>query len=204
MKMAPSAHLSVACPGALLVSVIASARRAPLTLLRMPTVAEQLRHGREAMKLEVAQVVEATKLKTDQVRALEEGNYDYFSAAVYLRGSVRTYAKLLKLDGAKLVEQLDAELGSSKKFADDLPAPAKKRGGVDSLMLLLTRMNWIWIAAIIALAILALMGNAAYRAWKNRDVSDPLKKLGPGMYQPTEPGGEILPLPTNSNSKFPK
>ena len=92
----------------------------------MPTVAEQLRLGREAMKMEVQQVAEATKLKSDQIRALEEGRYDYFTAPIYLRGSVRTYAKLLKLDGPKLVAHLDTELGSSKKFAEELPAPARK------------------------------------------------------------------------------
>src|SRR5204863_2151029 len=64
---------------------------------QMPTVAEQLRQGREAMKLDVHQVAESTKLKTDQIRALEQGNYDDFTACVYLRGSTRTYANLLKL-----------------------------------------------------------------------------------------------------------
>jgi cytoskeletal protein RodZ len=170
----------------------------------MPTVAEQLRHGREAMKLEVQQVAEATKLKTDQVRALEEGNYGYFSAAVYLRGSVRTYAKLLKLDAVKLVSQLDEELSSgSKKFSEDLPAPARKKSGVDSLMLLLSRLNWVWATIIVALLVLVLGGSALWRAWKNRATSDPLKKLGPGIYQPAEPPGEILPLPTNALRRTP-
>lgn len=170
----------------------------------MPTVAEQLRQGREAMKLEVQQVAEATKLKTDQVRALEEGNYNYFSAAVYLRGSVRTYAKLLKLDAVKLVSQLDEELNSgSKKFAEDLPAPAKKKGGVDSLMLLLSRLNWIWATIVVALLVLVLGGSALWRAWKNRTISDPLKKLGPGIYQPADPAGEILPFPTNTPRRLP-
>ncbi len=169
----------------------------------MPTVAEQLRARREAMKLEVQQVAEATKLKTDQVRALEEGNYDYFSAAVYLRGSVRTYANLLKLDAPRLVAELDAELGSSKKFADDLPAPARKKSGVDAMMLLLSRLNWIWATIIIVLLIVLLGGNALWRAWKNRTPSDPLKKLGPGIYQPKEPMGEVLPLPTNAVRRLP-
>ena len=165
----------------------------------MPTVAEQLRLGREAMKMEVQQVAEATKLKSDQIRALEEGRYDYFTAPIYLRGSVRTYAKLLKLDGPKLVAELDTELlGSSKKFADDLPAPARKKGGVDSIMLLLSRLNWLWAAIILGVLLLALGGSAAWQAWKNRAPSDPLKKLGPGLYQPAEPTGEILPLPTNA------
>jgi cytoskeleton protein RodZ len=167
----------------------------------MPTVAEQLRLGREAMKMEVQQVAEATKLKSDQIRALEEGRYDYFTAPIYLRGSVRTLAKLLKLDGPKLVAQLDTELGSSKKFAEDLPEPARKKGGVDSIMLLLSRLNWLWAAIIIGVLLLALGGSAAYQAWKNRTPSDPLKKLGSGLYQPTEPTGEILPLPTNGGAR---
>jgi cytoskeletal protein RodZ len=166
----------------------------------MPTVAEQLRLGREAMKMEVQQVAEATKLKSDQIRALEEGNYDYFTAPVYLRGSVRTYARLLKLDGPKLVAELDEELGS-KRFADDLPEPARKKGGVDSIMLLLSRLNWLWAAIIVVVLILALGGSAAYQAWKNRKPSDPLKKLGSGLYQPAEPVGEILPLPTNGAAR---
>jgi cytoskeletal protein RodZ len=164
----------------------------------MPTVAEQLRQGREAMKLDIQQVAEATKLKTDQIRALEEGNYHYFSAAVYLHGSVRTYARLLKLDSPKLISQLDAELSGGKKFAEDLPAPARKKSGLDSVMLLLSRLNWVWAAIVIVLALVIFGGVAGYRALKNHQQRDPLKKLGNGMYQSPESQGDVLPLPTNS------
>lgn len=169
----------------------------------MLTVAEQLRLGREAMKLEIHQVADSTKLKTDQIRALEQGNHDYFTAAIYLRGSIRTYAKLLKLDPVKLLAQLDTELGDSKKFAEDMPGPARKMSGVDSIMLLLTRMNWGVIGVLIVLALLALAGSAGYRAWKNHQTDDPLRKLAPGVYQPLETGGEILPLPTNGLRRSP-
>ena len=163
----------------------------------MPTVAEQLRHGREAMQLDVQQVADATKLKSDHVRALEEGNYDYFTAAIYLRGSVRTYANLLKLDAAELVAQLDAELNDTQKFADATPGAEHRKSFVDSFMLLLTRLNWGVAGAVIALAIIFLVANASYRAWKNHKPDDPLRNLSSGMYQPAEPAGEILPLPTN-------
>lgn len=169
----------------------------------MPTVAEQLRHGREALKLDVQQVAEATKLKTDQIRALEAGDYGHFSAPIYLRGSVRTYANLLKLDARKLISELDAELGDEPRFAEDLPAPARKKSGMDSATLLLSRLNWIWAGIIILLLAIALGGNAVYRAWKNRKPSDPLKNLGPGIYQPTEPSGDTLPLPTNAPRRSP-
>jgi len=164
----------------------------------MPTVAEQLRHGREELKLDVPQVANATKLKTDQIRALEEGNYDYFTAAVYLRGSLRTYSGLLKLDTAQLLAQLETELSGTQKFADEVPAPARKRSGVDYLMLLLSRLNWGIAGLIIAIAVIALVVNSSYRAWKNHRPADSLKKLGVGMYEPVEPAGEILPLPTNT------
>ena len=56
----------------------------------MSTVAEQLREAREAQNLTVYQVAEITKIRTDHIRALDEGNYDVFSAPVYIRGSVRS------------------------------------------------------------------------------------------------------------------
>jgi cytoskeleton protein RodZ len=169
----------------------------------MPTVAEQLRAGREELKLDVHQVANVTKLKTDQVRALEEGNYDYFTAPVYLRGSIRTYAGLLKLDSVQLISQLESELGGAKTLADESPLPARRKSGVDSLMLLLSRLNWGIAGLIIAVAVIALVLNSSYRAWKNHRPADSLKGLGPGVYEPRTPMGDILPLPTNSLLKTP-
>ena len=169
----------------------------------MPTVAEQLRQAREGLKLETHQVAEATKLKTDHIRALEEGDHDYFTAPIYLRGSLRTYSSLLKLDTAGLLAQLEAELSGSKKFSDASPSPAKRRGILDSIMLLLSRLNWAVAAALIGLAMIAVVANASYRAWKGHKASDPLKKLSSGLYQPAESDGETLPLPANGNTKPP-
>ncbi|MGH7954054.1 MAG: helix-turn-helix domain-containing protein, partial [Limisphaerales bacterium] len=50
----------------------------------MPTVAEQLRAAREVQKLTIHQVAEKTKIRTDHVRALEDGNFSVFSAPVYI------------------------------------------------------------------------------------------------------------------------
>jgi cytoskeletal protein RodZ len=171
-----------------------------VTPFLMPTVAEQLRKGREALNLDVHKVAEVTKLKADQIRALEEANYDYFTAAIYLRGSLRTYAALLKLDSTALLAQLDTELTSTKKFADDAPADVRKRTGVDSLMLFLSR-NWGIAAIVIGLVIVIVGGNAAYRAWSHHKQTDPLKNLGSGMYQSSEPTGEILTIQTNTGRR---
>src|SRR6266571_9185286 len=87
-----------------------------LETMIMPTVAEQLRTSREAQGLTVYQIAEITKIRTDHVRALEEGNYEGFAAPVYIRGFVRNYAKLLKLDVPALMLRLDAELGQTERF----------------------------------------------------------------------------------------
>jgi cytoskeleton protein RodZ len=163
----------------------------------VPTVAEQLRQAREAMQLDIHQVAEATKLKTDHLRALEQGNYDIFTAPVYLRGSLRTYAKMLKLDPAKLVEQLDGELAAPADSRDESAPTLPAKTPVDYVTLLLSRVNWVVALVIVALIIVGVIGNASYRAWRKHKAADPLKNLGSGMYQPPLNAGETLPLPTN-------
>src|SRR5918992_367899 len=101
----------------------------------MPTVAELLRHAREEQKLNIYQVAEITKIKTDHIRALEAGQYDAFSAPVYIRGFVRTYAKALKLDVTTVSTALDAELARTEKFREPPPLMDKPSGALDFLML---------------------------------------------------------------------
>src|SRR5665213_4268142 len=94
---------------------------------RMPTVAEQLRSAREAKKLTVQQVADATKIRTDHVRALEEGNFSVFSAPIYIRGSVKNYATLLKLDVPKIWASWTRNSKARKNSANRLRWPRKNR-----------------------------------------------------------------------------
>src|SRR5215467_11453204 len=80
----------------------------------MSTVAEQLRAAREAQKLTVQELAEITKIRTDHIRALEEGNFNVFSAPVYIRGFVRTCSTLLKLDVPQVMSTLERELGQTE------------------------------------------------------------------------------------------
>ena len=82
------------------------------------TVAEQLHLAREAKSLTIKQVAEITKIRSDHIRALEEGNFNAFSAPVYIRGFVRAYAGLLKLDVPRIMAKLDLELGATEKFRE--------------------------------------------------------------------------------------
>src|ERR1700760_3663975 len=108
----------------------------------MPTVAEQLHLAREGQKLSVNDVAEVTKIRTDHIRAIEEGNFNVFAAPVYIRGFVRTYALMLKLDVGDIMSALDKELGQTEKFREPPPLSEHKRGIVDFLTLQLSKLNW--------------------------------------------------------------
>ena len=161
----------------------------------MATVSEQLRLAREQQQLDVYQVAEITKIKTDHIRALESGTYDIFPAQVYIRGFTRTYATMLKLDVPRLLADLDAELSRDERFRDHPPLTNTPRSPLDFVMLQLSRMNWkIALGLLAAVAVLLMVMSAV----RNRSAStvDPLKGLGPGVYQPKqEKGSETLPLP---------
>lgn len=159
----------------------------------MSTVAELLRTAREEQKLNIYQVAEITKIKTDHIRALEAGQYDAFSAPVYIRGFVRTYAKALKLDVGRVSAALDAELARTDKFSEPPPLTDRPRGALDFFMLQLSKLNWRLFGTGLGVALVLLVLFFSLRGCGRR--SDPLKKLGPGLYQPTNTTGELLPLP---------
>ncbi|MEK7676437.1 MAG: helix-turn-helix transcriptional regulator [Verrucomicrobiota bacterium] len=169
----------------------------------MSTVAEQLRHAREAQHLTVHQVAELTKIRTDHIRALEEGNYDMFAATVYIRGFVRAYATLVKLDVAQLMTVLAAELAQTTKFREHPKlTKAQPHRWLDAFMLQLSSVNWRLVLLLLLLAVITAAGIWGYRTWHNNRTQDPLRQLGPGLYQPKQStGGEVLPLSTNVPKK---
>lgn len=163
----------------------------------MPTVGEQLRCAREERKLDLNHLGEVTKIRTDHLRALETGDYNQFAAPVYIRGFVRTYATLLKLDVPKIMADLDLELRQTKNFREP-PALMNPAGGpLDFLMLQLSRLNWRVLVIGSAAVMLVVLGAAVYRSRHQATPVDPLPTLGSGLYQ-SKQEGETLPLPANA------
>jgi cytoskeletal protein RodZ len=168
----------------------------------MSTVAEQLRQAREAQNLTVHQVADITKIRTDHIRALEDGNFNVFSAPVYIRGFIRSYAGVLKLDVPRIMAALEGELGRTEKFREPPPLTDQKRGPLDFLMLQFSRVDWrkalIGLGAMTGIVVLAslLIGGRHQRP------SDPLRGLKPAVYQPTNKNaGETLPVPVPARKK---
>lgn len=165
----------------------------------MPTVAEQLRAAREGRKFTIHQVAEATKIKTEHIRALESGDYSPFSAPVYIRGYVKAMARALQMDPITILSDLDRELAQTDNFSAPPSLVQKKKGLLDWLMLQVSKMHIQILAPFIVLFALAGAIFWGYTIWRKQQTADPLQNLGPGIYQ-TQPviGGQYLPLPTNA------
>jgi cytoskeleton protein RodZ len=81
----------------------------------MESVGELLAKERKAKGLSIEEISEATKIQPKFIHALEQENFKYFSAPVYLKGFLRTYAQHLGLE----VE----EILSSYKESDESTKP---------------------------------------------------------------------------------
>jgi cytoskeletal protein RodZ len=164
-------------------------------------VAAQFRQAREAQRLTVHQVAEATKIRSDHIEALEEGNYNVFSAQIYIRGFVRNYARLLRLNEAQILAALDTELSQSEKFSAPPPLSARPHTLVDTLTLWLSKINWKF--SLVALGAMLVLGLVAgiYTTWRHYRTADPLAGLAPGVYQSSGNNGETIPLPAPATRK---
>lgn len=79
-----------------------------------------LRQAREARGLKVEEIAQTLKLGIRQVEAIEADRWETLPGATIVRGFVRNYARLVQIDAAPLMAQLDSVLA---KPADTLAVP---------------------------------------------------------------------------------
>jgi cytoskeletal protein RodZ len=161
----------------------------------MLTVADQLRTAREAQNLTVYQIAEITKIRTDHVRALDEGNYDVFPAPVYIRGFVRSYATALKLEVPRILETLNEELGRSVKHQGPPALSKRKRTALDVIMYQCSKLQWRVVLPMLGVIAAIIAGYFIYKAWSDEHSKNPLAGVKAGVYKSRKSGGETLPLP---------
>lgn len=109
-----------------------------------------LREARERLGLSVADVANQIKFATRQIEALEADNFRQLQGATFLRGFVRSYAKILHLDAQPLLEQLPLDKPVPQQLAPtsvEMPFPA---------MLSSRRQNLIWSGAALLLAVIVV------------------------------------------------
>ncbi|HUW38149.1 MAG TPA: helix-turn-helix domain-containing protein [Rhodocyclaceae bacterium] len=104
-----------------------------------------LREAREARGLSIDEVTQAIKFSARQIEAIERDDFGRLPGSTFVRGIIRSYAKLLQIDA----EPLLAMLGKERPAADSgvhapedtgaqLPLPGERRSLVPMLALLLT------------------------------------------------------------------
>jgi len=124
----------------------------------MPSVGDQLKTAREQHGKSLEDIGGELKIRADHVLALEEGDFDKFDAPVFVRGFVRSYCRILKIDSAPVVVQLNQELGGTQALASDPALPPSKKGVVDQLTLFLTRVNWsVWLPLLVLILIASIV-----------------------------------------------
>lgn len=71
----------------------------------MGQIGETLRERRMALKIDVHEVEEATKIRAKYLRALENEEYNLLPGSAYAKSFLRTYADYLELDSRALVDE---------------------------------------------------------------------------------------------------
>lgn len=120
---------------------------------RLAAIGERLRTAREAQGLAVEQVAARLRLMNRQVAAMESGDFSALGQAVFARGFVRNYAKLLGLNAEEIVAQMRGEL------SQEGPPKAEMGGALQAAKRWRSAWLWIGLAVVVVIALpLALYG----------------------------------------------
>jgi cytoskeletal protein RodZ len=82
----------------------------------MGEIGEALRERRMAMKIDVHEVEEETKIRAKYLRALENEEYNLLPGPAYVKSFLRTYADYLNLDSRTLVDRYKTD---HERFEDE-------------------------------------------------------------------------------------
>ncbi len=95
---------------------------------------EQLAAARVNRGLSIAEIAQHLKLSPWQVEALEEGDYRRLPSPVFVRGFIRNYARLVKLDPAGLLAVAESQLPPTAPLSRaalgpsaEIPYPTRRR-----------------------------------------------------------------------------
>lgn len=125
-----------------------------------------LREARIAQGLSVADVAASIKFAPRQVEALEADDFSHLPELAFVRGFVRSYARLLHIDETPLLNELPLahqKLSSFQEDLADVPFSATQST---------RRINIVWIAAALGLAAVL-----AFAVWQTQEKSVPQAAL---------------------------
>ena len=147
---------------------------------------DQLAAARKRRGLSVAEIAQQLKLSPWQVEAMESGDYRKLPGTVFVRGFMRNYARLVKLDPATLLATTERHLPLPAPLANsamgqsaEIPFPTVRRTG---------RAKYAVLAAVVVGAL------AAYEFYP-ADSADDVLKSGQAELPPPQQGAETAVTP---------
>ena len=147
---------------------------------------DQLAAARKRRGLSVAEIAQQLKLSPWQVEAMESGDYRKLPGTVFVRGFMRNYARLVKLDPATLLATTERHLPLPAPLANsamgqsaEIPFPTVRRTG---------RAKYAVLAAVVVGAL------AAYEFYP-ADSADDVLKSGQAELPPRQKGAETAVTP---------
>lgn len=149
---------------------------------RPPSIGNTLREARTRMGLSVADVAHRLKFAPRQIEALEADDFAHLPEITFVRGFVRSYAKLLQLDSESLLAALPGTPAPAPPLAaralEEVPFPGTSEA---------RKPNLIWLAAAALVVVVAV----AFFAWsRGSKPSVPAASKTPIAEQP-----EVQPAP---------
>lgn len=169
------------------------------------SVGSRLRSAREAAGLSFDEVAQALKFSPRQIAALEADDYAALPGATIVRGFVRNYARLLDMDAAALLRQLEATLPSAPaevKPPDNMGIASQPRGGRE-------------LSPWVALAFVLLLAAALLVLWHFFGPATPQRQTATTIFgqaspetsitvQPAEPPGATPAPAADENAGAPQ
>ncbi|MFY9264682.1 MAG: helix-turn-helix domain-containing protein [Solirubrobacterales bacterium] len=117
----------------------------------MGEIGETLRERRMALKIDVHEVEEGTKIRAKYLRALENEEYDLLPGSAYVKSFLRTYAEYLGVDARRLVDIYKQDI---EPRDDDQPIFGRADAVKDNSGP--RQRRWILLAAAVAALLLIL------------------------------------------------
>ncbi len=145
-----------------------------------------LRKAREARGSTIAEVAASLKMSPRQIEAIEGEDFSRLSGATFVRGFIRNYAKLLKIDAAPILAALPAEaalpqaaLNAPTEVGVKMPAPGRRQG-MGFLAVSILALALLVVALVLYFDIIDL--GAILRRQSVRDAS--VQTIRPQVVQP--------------------
>lgn len=146
------------------------------------SVGKTLREARLSQGMSIADVADSIKFAPRQVEALEADDYSHLPELAFVRGFVRSYARLLHIDEAALLNELPAahqKLSSFRADLADVPLSAAQST---------RRINVAWLSGALGLALILGIG-----VWLSQKDAAPQKAVtSPITIVPIEPAASSV------------